>query len=53
MLLKPIEDYFRKYAFHVFRNTEFVLAELGDEAGMYGSARMLFDEVKLEEEEEF
>lgn len=53
VLLKPIEDYFRKYAFHVFRNTEFVLAELGDEAGMYGSARMLFDEVKLEEEEEF
>lgn len=49
-ILKPIETYFRKYAFHAFRNTPFVLAELGEDAGIYGSVRMLFDEVKLEEE---
>ena len=42
--------YFRRYAFHAFRNTPFVLAELGEDAGIYGSVRMLFDEVKLEEE---
>ena len=51
-ILKPIETYFRRYAFHAFRNTPFVLAELGEDAGIYGSVRMLFDEVKLEEEEE-
>lgn len=51
-ILKPIETYFRRYAFHAFRNTPFVLAELGEDAGIYGSVRMLFDKVKLEEEEE-
>lgn len=51
-ILKPIETYFRRYAFHAFRNTPFVLAELGEDAGIYGSVRMLFEEVKLEEEEE-
>ena len=51
VILKPIETYFRRYAFHAFRNTPFVLAELGDDAGIYGSVRMLFDEVKLDEEE--
>lgn len=50
LILKPIETYFRRYAFHAFRNTPFVLAELGDDAGIYGSVRMLFDEVKLDEE---
>ena len=50
VILKPIETYFRRYAFHAFRNTPFVLAELGEDAGIYGSVRMLFDEVKLEEE---
>ena len=52
VILKPIETYFRRYAFHAFRNTPFVLAELGEDAGIYGSVRMLFDEVKLEEEPE-
>lgn len=52
VILKPIEAYFRRYAFHAFRNTPFVLAELGEDAGIYGSVRMLFDEVKLEEEPE-
>ena len=50
VILKPIETYFRRYAFYAFRNTPFVLAELGEDAGIYGSVRMLFDEVKLEEE---
>lgn len=52
VLLKPIETYFRRYAFHAFQNTPFVLAELGEDAGIYGSVRMLFDEVKLDEDPE-
>lgn len=53
VLLKPIETYFRRYAFHAFRNTPFVLAELGEDAGIYGSVRMLFDNATLDEELEF
>ena len=52
VILKPIETYFRRYAFHAFRNTPFVLAELGEDAGIYGSVRMLFDEVNLDENPE-
>ena len=51
MLTKSLNEIFF-IAFHAFRNTPFVLAELGEDAGIYGSVRMLFDEVKLEEEEE-
>lgn len=40
-LLKRIEAGYRSCAFHVFRDTEFVLAELGNDAGMYGCVKML------------
>lgn len=41
ILLNKIEYYYRKYAFHAFRDTEFVLAELGNDAGIYGCVKML------------
>lgn len=41
VLLDKIECYYRKYAFHAFRDTEFVLAELGNDAGIYGCVKML------------
>ena len=33
--------YFRKYAFHVSAGTSIVIAELGNDAGIYGSAKMV------------
>ena len=41
ILLEKIEFYYRKYAFHAFRNTPFVLAKLGNDAGIYGCAKMI------------
>lgn len=41
ILAEKIEYYYRKYAFHAFRDTPFVLAKLGNDAGIYGCARML------------
>lgn len=41
VLLDKIECYYRKYAFHAFRDTPFVLAELGNDAGIYGCVKML------------
>lgn len=38
-----IEKYYRKYAFHASRNTEFALAALGNEAGLYGSVRLVLE----------
>ncbi len=41
VVLDRIVDAYRKYAFHVIRNTPFVLAKLGNDAGIYGCVRML------------
>lgn len=41
VLLDKIEFYYRKYAFHAFQNTPFVLAKLGNDAGIYGCAKMI------------
>lgn len=41
VLLEPVVTHFRAHAFHAFRNTEFALATLGNDAGMYGCVRML------------
>lgn len=43
-LLDATRAAFRQYAFHACRETEFALATLGNDAGMYGSARLLLDE---------
>ena len=41
ILLDPIEKYFKEYAFHASRDTEFKLATLGNNAGIYGGAKMI------------
>ena len=41
VLLYPIEKYFKEYAFHAARDTEFKLATLGNNAGIYGGAKMI------------
>ena len=38
ILLNATKKYFQLYAFHACRNTEFHLATLGNDAGMYGGA---------------
>ncbi len=40
-LTDKIEDYFRRYAFHSSKNAEIRLAKLGNDAGIYGAARMV------------
>ena len=41
VLLKYIEPSFDKYAFHGAKNAKMVLATLGNDAGMYGAARLV------------
>jgi glucokinase len=36
-----VTGYYRKYAFHVSTATPIVLAELGNDAGIYGCAKMV------------
>ena len=41
VILNPIKKYFKEYAFHASRDTEFKLATLGNNAGIYGGAMMV------------
>ena len=41
ILLDAVRKYYRKYAFFAFADTEFRLAELGNDAGMYGSCYLM------------
>ena len=43
MLLNVIRKYYRQYAFHASRETEFRFAELGNNAGIYGGVRMVLE----------
>lgn len=43
ILLQSVQKYFRRYAFHACEKIEFKLAELGNTAGIYGSAKMILD----------
>ena len=43
VLLDPIEKYFKEYAFHASRDTEFKLATLGNNAGIYGGVRLILE----------
>lgn len=36
--------YYRKYAFHVSRGTDVALAKLGNDAGIYGCAKMVLSQ---------
>ena len=38
ILIDTTKKYFQQYAFHACKNTEFELAKLGNDAGMYGGA---------------
>lgn len=40
-LTDAIQTYFRQYAFHTQKETHFKLAELGNDAGIYGAARLV------------
>jgi len=41
VILHAISRYYRKYAFHVSSNTPIVLAKLGNDAGIYGCAKLV------------
>lgn len=43
ILLEYIRKYYLKYTFHADRNVEFALATLGNDAGIYGSAKLIID----------
>lgn len=43
ILLGYVEKNFRKNVFHASRNTVFTLATLGNDAGIYGSAKLVMD----------
>ncbi len=43
MVIEVIQKYFVKYAFHASRGTEFALATLGNDAGIYGAVKMVID----------
>ena len=43
ILIDYIQKYYRKYVFHASRNAKFVLATLGNDAGIYGAAKLVLD----------
>lgn len=45
VLFEYIEKYFNHFAFHGCRDTKFVLATLGNAAGIYGAAKLVVDGV--------
>lgn len=45
VLLKPLRESFKRQAFHACRGAEIITATLGNDAGMYGSAKLIFDKI--------
>ena len=43
ILTHTIQEHFRENAFHAFRDTNFALASLGNDAGIYGCMQMILD----------
>lgn len=43
ILLDVIQRYYEKYAFHAHKDKEFKLAELGNDAGIVGAAKLVID----------
>ena len=41
IVLEPVMKYHAKYAFHVSTKTKAVIAKLGNDAGIYGCAKMI------------
>ena len=44
-LLDCIQKYYKKYAFNVCKDTPIVAAKLGNDAGIYGAARLVIKEM--------
>lgn len=44
ILIDPVEKYFKEQTFHACRNAEFALAQLGNDAGIYGGAYLISEE---------
>ena len=43
ILLDAVQKYFKERVFKSCQETKFVLASLGNDAGMYGCAKMIFN----------
>ena len=41
IIINTVSKYYKQYAFHASRNTKFALAELGNEAGIFGGAKLI------------
>jgi glucokinase len=39
--LEAIQKYYKKFAFHTTADTPFVTAKLGNDAGIFGAAKLL------------
>jgi len=46
VLLDVVQKYFREYAIIDCKTTEFAIASLGNDAGIYGAAKLILDEVQ-------
>lgn len=44
LLLNPIKEYFKEFVFHAAEDTEIKIAELGNDAGIYGCAKLAISE---------
>ena len=44
ILLKYIEPYYRKFSYHCVKDVKFKFAKLGNDAGIYGAARLVIGE---------
>ena len=40
-LITKVQEYYQEFAFHACKNTFFKLADLGNDAGIYGCVRMI------------
>jgi len=46
VVIDYMEPYYKKYVFHGATNAKFALAKLGNDAGIFGAAKLILDEVK-------
>ena len=44
ILIEYVQKYYKEYVFPGSRETKFALATLGNDAGIYGSAKLVLDE---------
>jgi glucokinase len=44
ILIETVQEHFKENAFHAFKETEFGIATLGNDAGIYGAAKLVIDE---------